>query len=89
MRDFYNKHFVAGWWRTWSVWLAALAIVLPGGLQWLLDNMALLSAFQMTDSNKETLRVILVALIPLARSLRQKALEAKMEREGVPKERQP
>ena len=72
----YNLHIVKGWYKTWTVWAAAAALLLPDLLQLLLENADLVfsSLAPMEDETKARLRLVMIAVIPVLRSLKQKSL---------------
>ncbi|VTU32387.1 hypothetical protein H4CHR_03001 [Variovorax sp. PBS-H4] len=68
-----------------TTWLAVAAVAAPGALQWAVDNIALLGVFTDFDAEtREYLRMVLVALIPVASALPQKSVsEARAELEDA------
>lgn len=77
--DWYNAHIVKGWYATWTVWLAAIAVVGPELLQVALDNFdTFVTAVPLlSDSTKATIRVVLLIAIPVVRAIKQKNLPPK------------
>lgn len=71
---FYNRRIVLGWYRKWSTWAMAAAIVLPDGVQLLLDHLDILSVAipQLDPVTKERLRLVLIALAFVLRLAKQK-----------------
>lgn len=59
-------------WKSWSVQLAAVGILLPDLLQVIADNSALLPWFD--DGMKSGLRLACLILIVLLRPIKQKSL---------------
>ncbi|MBT2321276.1 hypothetical protein J7E62_02745 [Variovorax paradoxus] len=61
--------------RKYTVWLATAAVLAPGALQWASENMALLGIFTKIDADtREYIRMVLVALIPIASALPQQSV---------------
>ena len=75
LKVLYNEHIVKEWYASWVVWLSAAALLLPDALQWGLDHFVLMDSISIDNATKNTIRVVIVALIPLARAIRQKSLE--------------
>ena len=78
----YNMYIVKGWYRTWSLWLAVLAIfgpAVPDLIQILLDNWdtALTAVPVFSESTKATIRLALLVAIPVVRALKQPNLPPK------------
>lgn len=71
--DWYNQHIVKGWYKTWTVWAAALAVALPELAQVALVNAdTFFSAVPvLDDTTKAQLRVLLIVIIPIVRALKQ------------------
>lgn len=71
--DWYNQHIVKGWYKTWTVWAAALAVALPELAQVALVNAdTFFSAVPvLDDTTKAQLRVFLIVIIPIVRALKQ------------------
>lgn len=74
---FYNRRIVLGWYRKWSTWAMAAAIVLPDGVQLLLDHLDVLSAAlpQLDPVTKERLRLSLITLAFVLRMAKQQPKE--------------
>lgn len=71
--DWYNQHIVKCWYKTWTVWAAALAVALPELAQVALVNAdTFFSAVPvLDDTTKAQLRVFLIVIIPIVRALKQ------------------
>jgi hypothetical protein len=74
--DWYNQHIVKGWYRTWTVWAAALAVALPELIQVAIDNADtfFMAVPVLDDTSKAQLRVLLIVIIPIVRALKQPTL---------------
>lgn len=86
--DFYNRHIVKGWYKTWTVWLAAAAAILPAVpdlVQLLLDNWdtAVTAVPVFSDSTKATIRLVLLVLIPVVRAIKQKNVPPAIDPEAT------
>lgn len=77
--DFYNKHIVLGWYKTWTVWLSVAALVGPDLLQIVLDNLdtVVTAVPVLSDSAKAQLRILLLIAIPVVRAIKQSNLPPK------------
>lgn len=78
----YNLYIVKGWYKTYTFWLSAAALVgpeLPGLLQMVLDNFDTFSSAApvLSDGTKATIRVALLIAIPIARAIKQNKLPPK------------
>lgn len=71
--DWYNLRIVNGWYKKWSTWALAAALVAPDVIQFALLNWDGLSlVFPTMDSTtKERLRYALIALAFVLRQLQQ------------------
>lgn len=75
---------VPGWWKKYTVWLATIGVILPDLLQWALDNIELLGMVgAMSDETKGTMRLVIMALIPVAAAWKQRSVVPAPER-GAP-----
>lgn len=76
----YDKHIAAAWYKSWALWTGVAAAIIPNLPDWLqmvLDNWAASSVVvpQMTDTQREGLRLILLLVVlPAAKALQQKSM---------------
>jgi len=76
----YNAHIVAAWYRSWAIWVAVFAALLPytvDVLQYALDNWTTAGSYlNLQPSTKEALRVfLLVVVLPAARAWQQQKMQ--------------
>lgn len=70
-----TAQIVPGWWKKYTVWLAVIAAAAPDLLQWALLNIEFLGLIgSYDDVTKEKVRIILVALIPIAAMIKQQRI---------------
>lgn len=85
--SWYNKNIVFRWYRTWTVYTALTAAVLPELLQFALENLDLIVGANipfLDDTNKSRLQLLLILLVPVVRSWKQKNLAKPVVAQGVP-----
>lgn len=81
----YNEKIVKGWYKTYTVMMAAAALLLPDILQQLLqigvDNLDAVYVLigPMEETTKLKLRLALIALIPVVRAIKQPKLQPPQE----------
>lgn len=80
MKDWYNKHIVAGWYKSWAIWVGAFAAAFP----YLIDMLeaavqqwpAVAEAVRLTPLQTSVTQVILlVVVLPIARAWRQTSMQ--------------
>ncbi|MEJ7685608.1 MAG: hypothetical protein WKG52_00660 [Variovorax sp.] len=81
MAAWYDTYIVKGWYKTWTVWLAALAVLGPELLQIASENIDLVFDVLpiISDGTKSTLRLVLLCVIPIARAVKQAGLPKPVE----------
>jgi hypothetical protein len=82
LTDWCNTHIVKGWYKTYTFWLSAAAVLgpeLPGLLQLALDNFDTFATAVplLSDSTKSMIRLALLFAIPVVRAIKQKSLPPK------------
>jgi hypothetical protein len=71
--DFYNRRIVNGWYKKWSTWALAAALLAPDAIQFALLNWDALNVVfpAMDATTKERLRYALIASAFVLRQLQQ------------------
>lgn len=79
--DFYNTRIVAGWYASYAMWLGLLGTMLPvllDGAQMALEHWPeLAQMLNLSPRSTLVLQLVIAALIPPARALQQRSMQAK------------
>jgi hypothetical protein len=80
--SFFDRHFVAGWYASLSMWLGLLGTLFLPALDYIQPLMdtyfpSVAEALQLTPLQRALIPMAIAALIPPARAWRQKVMQAK------------